>query len=319
MVPIMLIREWFITRIQASASRRSFKQAGSSSLRIGLVFLLCGALFTGGLTSCASAPQDKIAADASAQKNNQNTNVSDAGRPYRDPNVVIGGQGKYKASASADSSPQKQPIDPNIVSYGDFHDPLIGINRAIFSFNNASYRYVLIPVAKAYDSSLPKPIKQSVSNFFHNIKMPIYAINKLLQGEGKNAGISVLRFGINSTVGVLGLFDPAKNWLELERQNTGFGDTLASYKAGYGMYLVLPILGPSDIRTGTGTVVDIFTNPIPHIIDQPTASFVQGGDFVQQLAPSASRYTDLYDKSDDPYLFFRNLHLQGLIRDLRYE
>ena len=292
------------------------KTYGKYSQRAALLVLLIGVL---GLSACSlnqpakDSPTESTVAQQDESRSQQEKQ-STSQRPYRDPNVVIGGKKPDKDQATGE-----QKIEPTVVAYEDFYDPLISVNRAVFSFNNASYRYVIIPVAKAYDYSVPRPVKHSVSNFFHNIKMPIYAINKLLQGEGKNAGVSVLRFGINTTVGLLGLFDPAKSWFELERQNTGFGDTLASYKAGYGMYLVLPILGPSDIRTGTGTIVDIFTNPIPHVIDQPAASAIQAGDYVQQFAPSAERYTELYEKSEDPYLFFRNLHLQGLIRDLRYE
>ncbi len=109
------------------------------------------------------------------------------------------------------------PLPPSVVSYSDYRDPLIGLNRAIFAFNDLTYRYVLIPVSKGYYFVLPKPAQTGISQFFYNIKTPIYFLNNLLQWQPKPMGVNVLRFGINSTIGLLGLFDPAKAWFELDR------------------------------------------------------------------------------------------------------
>ena len=205
--------------------------------------------------------------------------------------------------------------EPTVVSHPEYHDPLIGVNRAIFSFNDVTYRYAMIPVAKGYIWFFPDPVRTGIGNVFHNIKMPIRSINYLLQLKPKEAGVDVLRFVINSTVGLLGIFDPAEAWLDLKRINNGFEDTLSRYGSGYGTYIVLPFFGPSDLRNGGGRLLDYALNPIPYLTDQPDTSVIMAADTLQEFAPTAEQYERLRSRSDDPYIFFRNLYLQGVQRD----
>lgn len=202
-----------------------------------------------------------------------------------------------------------------MVSTPRYRDPLIGVNRVFFAFNDVTYRYLLIPVAKGYRWVVPDPVETGIGNFFHNLKTPIYVVNDVLQFEPKPLGRHLSRFVINSTIGVLGLFDPAQAWFGLERKETGFQDTLADYGAGYGIYLVLPLLGPSDTRNGAGLLVDQFLNPIPYLTDEPDTTAIQIYDNFQEFAPGAEKYETLRRDLDDPYIFFRNLYLQGLQRD----
>lgn len=222
-------------------------------------------------------------------------------------------------STSAASDLSEDEI--TVVSYqeSEYHDPLMGFNRAMFAFNDFSYRYVLIPVAKTYNYIAPQPVRTGVSNVFSNIKAPIYIVNHLLQWEPSKAGSTTARFLINTTIGLAGIFDPAKAWFDLPKQETGFSDTLAEYGSGYGTYLVLPFIGPSDLRSGTGVVADYFLNPIPYIAEQPDSTYIMAADAVQGFAPKAESYETLRAKSDDPYLFFRNMYLQGLLRDQQYQ
>jgi phospholipid-binding lipoprotein MlaA len=209
-------------------------------------------------------------------------------------------------------------VEPTVVAYHDYHDPLIRINRAIFAFNNVTYRYALIPLGKGYLRAVPEPVRQSIGNFFTNLKTPIYLVNHLIQLKGKPMVRSLQRFGINTTIGLLGLFDPAGNWYGLERAETDFEDTLIRYGAGYGAYLVLPVFGPSDIRNGLSLVVDQFLNPIPYLVDDPWANVIRGFDYFQEFAPEAEQYEIIRRESEDPYLFLRNLYLQGIQRDADY-
>lgn len=210
--------------------------------------------------------------------------------------------------------------DATVVSYDDYSDPLIGFNRAIFAFNDVSYRYALIPLSKGYIKVVPEPARRSVGNFFYNIKMPIYFVNNSLQLKPKAAGTNLLRFGINTTLGVFGLFDPAKSWFDIERADTSVEDTLAQYGVGYGAYVVIPLLGPSDLRNGTSTLVEGFMHPIAYLVDSDRDRFlIQGFDYFQEFAPSAEQYPKLKEESEDPYLFFRNLYLQGIQRDADYQ
>jgi phospholipid-binding lipoprotein MlaA len=209
-------------------------------------------------------------------------------------------------------------LEPTVVSYPEYRDPLIWVNRGIFAFNDVTYRYLLIPVGKGYTRVVPDPVRTSVGNFFDNIKMPISAVNHLLQLEPQLLGRDLLRFGINTTLGLAGLFDPAKAWWGLEKADTDFDETLAGYGVGYGIYLVLPILGPSNLRNSASIVAGHFLNPVVYLLENPERSAVQGFDAFQDYAPGAERYETLREKAEDPYIFFRNLHLQGVQRDEEY-
>lgn len=212
----------------------------------------------------------------------------------------------------------KKALEPTVVSYPEYHDPLIWLNRGIFAFNDIAYRYLLIPLGKGYVLVLPEPIRTGVGNFFDNIKTPVSAVNHLLQWQPQRLGNDLLRFGINSTLGLAGLFDPAKGWWDLEKSDTGFDDTLTKYGAGYGFYLVLPFLGSSDLRNSTGLITDYFLNPIIYLTKYPEKSLIQGFDAFQDYAPGAERYETLRARAKDPYIFFRNFHLQGVHRDEEY-
>ena len=140
------------------------------------------------------------------------------------------------------------------------YDPLEPINRAIFSFNNVADKIVLEPVAKGY-KKLPSPVQSGIGNFINNLKLPLVAVNQLLQGQGKNAIESSGRFIVNSTAGVLGIFDVAEK-VGLEQKQEDFGQTLATWGVGDGFYIVLPIFGPSNVRDTAGMVLTYATDPI---------------------------------------------------------
>ncbi|MBB3047801.1 phospholipid-binding lipoprotein MlaA [Litorivivens lipolytica] len=214
---------------------------------------------------------------------------------------------------------QSDELEPTVVAYEDYHDPLQGMNRAIFAFNDVVYRYAMIPVAKGYNWLLPNPVRSSIGNAFHNIKMPIRSINYLVQLKPKAAGVDLLRFAVNSTVGLLGLFDPAEHWFNLKRTDNGFENTLSHYGSGYGTYLVLPIVGPSDLRNGSALIADFLLNPIPHLTRQPDTTYIMTFDQLQSFSGRAEQYEKLRSESDDPYLFFRNLYLQGVQRDADHQ
>lgn len=139
-------------------------------------------------------------------------------------------------------------------------DPLEGMNRGIFWFNDKLDVFILEPVARGYDT-FPKPVKDGVHNFFINIRSPIYVVSDLVQLKFSEAGNHTGRFLINSTIGVLGLIDVAKSF-GMEHESEDFGVALGYHGVGEGPYIVLPLLGPSNLRDLFGRVVDIFLNPI---------------------------------------------------------
>lgn len=134
-------------------------------------------------------------------------------------------------------------------------DPLEPLNRAIFRFNYEFDTYVYLPVVNAYRFVTPRFVRTGVSNFFNNLLEVTNAGNGLLQARPEVASRAVIRFAVNSTIGVLGLFDVATK-LGVTEQKEDFGQTLGWWGVPAGPYLVLPILGPSGVRDGTGLVVD---------------------------------------------------------------
>lgn len=200
----------------------------------------------------------------------------------------------------------------------DFTDPLEFINRPIFAFNDVLYSYFMIPLSRGYNKIMPDPAKTGVSHFFANIREPINGINNLLQGKGAALGSNVSRFMINSTLGVLGLFDPAEAWFGIEGRVSYLDDTLRSYAVGYGSYIVLPFLGSSDLRNGFSVIVESIASPIHQITDDPQTSYLQAYEGFHDAVPKLLAYEDLRKDKDDPYVFFRNLHMQSVLRDRQF-
>ncbi|WP_333609599.1 MlaA family lipoprotein [Arsukibacterium sp.] len=196
-----------------------------------------------------------------------------------------------------------------------YYDPLESWNRAVFRFNHVSYTYASIPLAKGYETVLPLPVRDKVGNAFANIREPLNLVNNALSGEIKGAGANVSRFVINSTLGIFGLFDPATSWFDIAESKRSIADTLGHYNVGHGPYLVLPILGQSDLRGATSVVGEAVFHPLNQVLDTPDLYYVQGLNITNSFADRAKLYQTLYQQSADPYIYFRNQHLQALKRD----
>ena len=136
-------------------------------------------------------------------------------------------------------------------------------SRAIFKFNMAIDDAILEPIAKGYNK-LPEPIKNGTSNFTSNLAILMSIPNNLLQANFNQLGHSVGSFAINSTIGVLGFFNPAEK-IGLKPHKEDVGQTLGSYGIGPGCYFVLPILGPTNVRDSFGLLADTFVDPFAHI------------------------------------------------------
>lgn len=148
----------------------------------------------------------------------------------------------------------------------DISDPFEEVNRKMFWFNDKLDVYAIEPISQVYHYALPEEVRTSVSNFFQNLRYPIFLVSDIFQFKLEQAGNHTARFAINTTIGIVGLFDFAANW-GFERHDEDFGTTLAYYGLGDGPYLVLPVLGPSSLRDAFGQVVNISINPIWHIFD----------------------------------------------------
>ena len=134
-------------------------------------------------------------------------------------------------------------------------------NRAMFDFNQQVDKYVLKPVATGYKSVTNQFVRNRVTNFFNNLEEPAYTVNNLLQGEFKNSSVSVGRFVINSTLGLLGTFDVAAGW-GLDNKKTSLDATLAKYCVPDGPFVILPFVGPSTPRHLVGWTGDAYMSPL---------------------------------------------------------
>jgi len=137
----------------------------------------------------------------------------------------------------------------------DVYDPWESWNRSIYRFNAELDRFIFLPVVRTYVAVTPDPARESVSNFFANLDTLITMGNQLLQLKVMEAAQSVYRFALNSTVGIFGLFDPASA-IQVPKHKEDFGQTLGYWGTPAGPYLVLPFVGPSNLRDAGGTAVD---------------------------------------------------------------
>ena len=143
-------------------------------------------------------------------------------------------------------------------------DPFEDFNRAVFDFNEALDAAIFLPLAKIYRAIFPKPVRDTFRNFMRNLNAPFILANDVLQGEGERAGMTLSRFLINTTLGVGGLFDMATG-LGVPYHDEDFGQTLGVWGVEEGVYLVLPVIGPSTVRDGFGKVGDAFLNPLNYV------------------------------------------------------
>lgn len=154
------------------------------------------------------------------------------------------------------------PSDPQAAAAAQaVNDPLEPVNRAMLEFNKVVDHFVLKPVNLVY-TLVPQPVRESVHLVLQNLKSPAFLANDLLQGETGRAGDTFSRFAINSTLGVLGVWDPADKWFGIPAHTEDFGQTMAVWGAGEGPYLVLPVIGPSNPRDALGLAVDSVADPL---------------------------------------------------------
>ena len=194
-------------------------------------------------------------------------------------------------------------------------DPWEGFNRDMFAVHESVDQAVLEPVARGYRAITPRPLRRGVLNFLRNLRAPVIFVNDVLQGEVRRAGTTAVRFGVNTTIGIAGVFDPATS-MGLERHDEDFGQTLAVWGVDSGPYIFVPLLGPTTVRDGAGRVVDIALDPLTWA-EFDDVDKVRVGRTV--LAGVATRelvletVDDIRRDSLDPYVTIRTSY--GLLRE----
>jgi phospholipid-binding lipoprotein MlaA len=188
----------------------------------------------------------------------------------------------------------------------EVYDPLEKMNRGIFAFNHQLDRFLIRPITLGYRHVVPQPGRKAVHNMLRNLGEPITFLNAGFQGNPGGAFSALGRFMINSSFGIAGLLDITKS--DADRHD--FGETLGHYHTGPGPYLVLPILGPSNIRDGVGLVADTFSDPFYYLLNPYQnlgRSFAKGLD----KRESVLNLTDEINRTSlDPYATYRSLYSQ---------
>jgi phospholipid-binding lipoprotein MlaA len=194
-------------------------------------------------------------------------------------------------------------------AHAQVNDPFEPMNRAIFSFNDALDRNVLRPVAEGYVKVVPSLIRRGVSNVFGNISDAFSAINNALQGKREPLGNDLGRVLVNTTFGIGGIFDIASEG-GIEKYNEDFGQTLGWWGLGPGPYLVIPILGPSNIRDATGLAVHAYVDPINQIQPDGAMWGVIGLRAIDTRASLLGTEDLVTGAALDKYTFIRSAYLQ---------
>lgn len=239
-------------------------------------------------------------------------------------------------AASPAGNTSKSPADSGDDDFGEFEeefkksdkevfDPLSGYNRAVTVFNDKLFLWILDPVAHGYRYVMPEPARRGVNNFFMNLLYPIRLVNNLLQFKIKNAGEETLRFVTNSTVGILGFWDPAKEWFGLEAHHEDFGQTLGYYGVGGGFHIVLPVLGPSNLRDTLSMYPDqyakydgkYYLDPLSYLEPTEVEWGVRAFDIVNYTSLHIGEYQSLKKDSFDWYLFLRDAYEQKREKEIK--
>ena len=204
-------------------------------------------------------------------------------------------------------NPVADPTLPDPVRLPGSYDPWEPLNRRVHAFNNVVDRAIAKPLAQAYVAVVPRPVRLGVGNFFNNLGQPVSALNALLQGRPKQAGQSLARFAVNSTLGLAGLFDPASRF-DIPNRSEDFGQTLGVWGWKQSRYVELPLFGPRTVRDVFGLVGDAPLAPLQHVEEDKARVFLQGLQLVdvrtQLMAVDRMREgaTDEYTLTRDAWM-----------------
>ncbi|MBO9883838.1 VacJ family lipoprotein [Xanthomonas sp. D-109] len=249
----------------------------------------------------ASAPAGSSAPAAAPQANATGT-ASANGTP-------TSAEDDYAALYGGDPyNPVADPTLPAGVPAPQSYDPWEKFNRKVHAFNNVVDRGVARPLARAYVNVVPRPVRLGVTNFFDNLSSPLTMVNQLLQGRPLQAGQTLSRFLINSTLGIGGIFDPATD-ANLPRRSEDFGQTLGVWGWRRSRYLELPLFGPRTVRDAFGLVGDAPLSPLQQIEEDRVRVGLQGLQLVDTRAQLLS-LDSMRDQAPDEYQLTRDAWLQ---------
>jgi len=190
-------------------------------------------------------------------------------------------------------------------------DPLEPVNRLFFQFNDKLYFWAVKPAATGYKLVVPEDVRLGIKNLFSNLTTPVRLVNCLLQANFKGAGNEIIRFLLNSTLGLAGLLDPARTELGIEKREEDFGQTLGVWGMGPVFYVEWPFLGASSLRDAIGFTGDILLNPKTYLIRSvPLGLAVRTYDQINEASFRLGEYEDFKKNALDPYIAKREAYHQ---------
>jgi phospholipid-binding lipoprotein MlaA len=196
-------------------------------------------------------------------------------------------------------------------------DPLWVYNRFMFRVNDRLYLWVVEPVARGYAWGVPVGVRASVARFFRNLEFPINLVNAALQGRFRKAGVECGRFLVNTTAGILGLFDVAEQSCGWAPTEEDFGQTLARYGVGDGWPLTLPVLGPCNLRDTVGLVPDYFLDPVSYLHRLTVRLSVRAGERLNTASLHLGEYEEMTRAALDPYVLLKDAYRQNRAKKIK--
>jgi phospholipid-binding lipoprotein MlaA len=193
------------------------------------------------------------------------------------------------------------------------HDPWEPANRKLYAFNQVLDHWIIAPAAHGYARIVPRPLRAGMHNFSRNLGEPLVFVNDLLQGHVGTAASTLGRFAINSTVGLLGVFDVAAKG-RIPHHDNGFGTTLGRWGVSPGPYVFLPVAGPTNVRDSLGGVVNIFLSPqyyVNNFIPRPVGLGTLGVNGLETRLDAQQTLDTIQQTSTDPYATLRSYFMQN--------
>ena len=221
-----------------------------------------------------------------------------------------GRSGEVQLNASSPAQGEALPRSTPGEEDSGSNDPLEGYNRVMDKVNDKVNSWLLFPVAKGYNAVVPESGRVAVGNFFDNLGFPARLANNLFQTKFREAGTECMRFGVNSTVGIFGLTDPAAGWLDLEPSEEDFGQTLGAYGVDAGPHIVLPLMGHTNIRDAAGGFADAVLDPFSVIDNQGAELAVDAVEGVNGASFIVDDYEEMKTATPDAYRFMRDTYEQ---------
>ncbi len=230
-------------------------------------------------------------------------------------------------AASSSDEDEFETFESSISPTKEIYDPFERVNRKIFAFNETADKYAIEPIARGYRKAIPRPVRDSIHNFLNNLSLPLSAINSFAQGKVSNGLATFSNFLINTTVGVGGLFDVArKKGIYFKPED--FGQTFAYYGASPGPYLMMPLLGPANLRDASGLALNTLISPIgfnafeignqKSIMKDEYLFMIVGLTAIDTREGLIEIVDDIRNDSFDPYSTIRSAYFQKRVNEINH-